>query len=96
MTYGIAFALHGAEIDSLQFARLNDPPDVSVEALDRGPLPARARAASDSRRHVHRGGAHALACRARRRRPARMPAALVERSHLEENRQMTIATSPTA
>jgi acyl-CoA thioester hydrolase len=75
--HGVAFAVHRAEIDFLQPARLNDRLDVSVEALDRGPcrLVVGQRVARDS--SAIATARIALACVERARwRPARIPAAL--------------------
>lgn len=77
--HGIAFAVHRAEIDFLQPARLNDRLDVSVEALDHGACTLIVG------QHVSRATTPVaaakitLACLDRVRwRPARIPPALIE------------------
>jgi acyl-CoA thioester hydrolase len=78
--HGVTFAVHRAEIDFLQPARLNDRLDVSVEAVDRGPCRLVV-AQQVTRTDTPIASARiTLACLNRSRwRPARIPAALVER-----------------
>ena len=78
--HGVTFAVHRAEIDFLQPARFNDRLDVSVEALDRGAC--RLVVAQQVLRTAAPVAAATitLACLDRTSfRPARIPAALVER-----------------
>jgi acyl-CoA thioester hydrolase len=78
--HGVMFAVHRAEIDFLQPARLNDRLDVSVEAVDRGAC--RLIVAQQVLRAATPVAAATitLACLERTSfRPARIPSALGER-----------------
>lgn len=78
--HGVAFAVHRAEIDFLQPARLNDRLDVSVEALDRGPCRLVVGQQVTRQSTAIAAARMTLACLDRIRwRPVRIPAPLVGR-----------------
>jgi acyl-CoA thioester hydrolase len=78
--HGVVFVVHRCEIDFLRPARLNDTLEVTVEVVDRGAVRLVAGQRVLRNDTVLTSARVTLACvDSRNLRPARMPAALIER-----------------